>query len=135
MPEYLTYERVTWLLGLVVVVAPALLVAILGVSSLLDRRLSEVATSCVSHAAIASGLLATLGILILMLAYNDRHVVLDLGDWVVLDQDFHFSVKFLFDRLSIPLVLLSFVLCGTIGAFATSYMHREPGFNRFFVLY
>ena len=27
------------------------------------------------------------------------------------------------------------MLCGTIGAFATRYLHREPGYNRFFVLY
>src|SRR4029078_1354560 len=48
---------------------------------------------------------------------------------------YHFSVKFVFDRLSVPFVILSFVLCGTIGAFANRYMHRERGFNRFFVLY
>ena len=55
--------------------------------------------------------------------------------WVVLGDHFHFSVTFLFDRLSIPLTILSYVLCGTIGAFAGKYMHREPGFNRFFGLY
>lgn len=48
---------------------------------------------------------------------------------------FHFSVKLLFDRLSLPFVILTFVLCGTIGAFASKYLHREPGFNRFFLLY
>ena len=50
-------------------------------------------------------------------------------------RDYHFAVKFVFDRLSVPFVILSFVLCGTIGAFATRYMHREPGYNRFFVLF
>ena len=48
---------------------------------------------------------------------------------------YHFSVKFVFDRLSVPFAILSFVLCGTIGAFADRYLHREPGYNRFFVLY
>jgi NAD(P)H-quinone oxidoreductase subunit 5 len=57
-----------------------------------------------------------------------------LGNWVVVP-DYHFSVKLVFDRLSVPLVVLSFLLCGTIGAFASRYMHREAGFNRFFVLY
>ena len=32
-------------------------------------------------------------------------------------------------------MILSFVLCGTISAFAGSYMHREAGFNRFFTLF
>ncbi|MEZ6044319.1 MAG: proton-conducting transporter membrane subunit [Planctomycetaceae bacterium] len=34
-----------------------------------------------------------------------------------------------------PLVILTYVLCGTIGAFASRYLHREPGFNRFFNFY
>ena len=34
-----------------------------------------------------------------------------------------------------PFAILSFVLTGTIAAFATRYMHRERGYNRFFVLY
>src|SRR5207244_5106199 len=42
---------------------------------------------------------------------------------------------FIFDRLSVPFVILSFVLIGTIGAFANQYLHREPGFGRFFLLY
>ena len=48
---------------------------------------------------------------------------------------YHFSIKFVFDRLSVPFVILTFVLCGTIGAFGNKYLHREPGFNRFFVFY
>ncbi len=56
------------------------------------------------------------------------------GDWVDIPH-FHFSVKFVFDRLSVPMAILSFVLSGTIGAFASKYMHRERGYNRFFMLY
>ena len=48
---------------------------------------------------------------------------------------YHFSLKFEFDRLSVPLSILCFVLCGTVGAFATRYLHRESGYNRFFVLF
>src|SRR5262249_17822452 len=48
---------------------------------------------------------------------------------------YHFSVMLVFDRLSVPLVILTFLLCGTISAFAARYMHRERGYNRFFVLY
>jgi NAD(P)H-quinone oxidoreductase subunit 5 len=49
--------------------------------------------------------------------------------------NYHFAIKLVFDRLSVPLVILTFLLCGTIGAFAARYLHRESGFNRFFVLY
>src|SRR5205807_119915 len=84
--------------------------------------------------AVIVGLLAAVAILATMLATGERHVLLDLGRWVEVPH-YQFSVTFVFDRLSVPLAILTFVLCGTIGAFASRYLHREPGFNRFFVLY
>jgi NAD(P)H-quinone oxidoreductase subunit 5 len=69
-----------------------------------------------------------------MLLDGTRHEPIELGQWVVIPH-YHFSAKLVFDRLSVPFAVLSFLLCGTIAAFATRYMHREPGYNRFFVLY
>lgn len=50
-------------------------------------------------------------------------------------ESFHFRLKFVFDRLSVPFVVMSFVLCGVIGAFAFKYMHLESGYGRFFLFY
>ena len=119
----------------VVIAAPLLLMLILGVCSLLDRKLSERTTTMILQAGTVTGLLAALAVLASMLIAGTRHVPIELGDWVVIPDHYHFSVKFVFDRLSVPFAILSFVLSGTIGAFATRYMHRERGFNRFFVLY
>ncbi len=127
-------EQTMVLLGYLVVAIPALLVAVLGLTSIADRRLSEGATSRLCQTATGLGLLASLGILALMLVGGSRHVVVDLGKWVEIPH-YHFAIKFVFDRLSVPLVILSFGLCGTIGTFAGRYMHREPGFNRFFVFF
>ncbi|HEV3168263.1 MAG TPA: proton-conducting transporter membrane subunit [Isosphaeraceae bacterium] len=123
------------LLGIVVVASPLVLTFILGLSSLLDWKLGEDATTSLVHAAITSGLAAAVAVLVSMLVLDTRHVSIELGDWVVIPHQFHFSVKFVFDRLSVPFAILSFTLAGTIGAFASRYMHRERGFNRFFVLY
>ena len=41
----------------------------------------------------------------------------------------------MFDGLSAPFALLTYVLCGVISIFGSRYLHREAGFNRFFVLY
>ena len=122
-------------LGLIVVISPLLLTAILGISSLVGRRLAEETTAKLVYAAIVCGLTAAVAVLAIMLIVGNRHMAIDLGKWVEIKDHYHFSVKFIFDRLSVPLAILSFVLSGTIGAFATRYMHREPGFNRFFVLY
>jgi NAD(P)H-quinone oxidoreductase subunit 5 len=69
-----------------------------------------------------------------MLWTGTRQVPIPLGSWVVLP-DYQFEVKLEFDRLSVPFVILSFALCGVVGSFANKYMHRESGFNRFFVFY
>jgi NADH:ubiquinone oxidoreductase subunit 4 (subunit M) len=63
-------------LGGVVIAAPLVLVMFLGVSSLLDLRLTEQAISKAIQAAISTGLLAALGVLTLMLVSGERHVVL-----------------------------------------------------------
>jgi NAD(P)H-quinone oxidoreductase subunit 5 len=130
----LHHESLIEALGVVTIAAPLVLAAVLGVASLVNRRLSEVATSRLCQLAISIGLLAALGILGLMLLHGTRHEAIELGEWVEIPH-YHFSLKLVFDRLSVPFAILSFVLCGTISAFATRYMHREPGYNRFFVLY
>jgi NADH-quinone oxidoreductase subunit L len=38
------------------------------------------------------------------------------------------------DRLSLPFLALAVVLSGLIGQFSATYLHREPGFLRFFLL-
>jgi NAD(P)H-quinone oxidoreductase subunit 5 len=108
---------------------------VFGVTSLFDRKLAETTSAKLVMAAILPGLLASVAVLAIMLVAGTRHVAIGPWDWVLMPRYYHFSVKFVFDRLSVPLVILSYVLSGTIGAFATKYMHRERGYNRFFVLY
>ncbi len=139
-------------LGFIVIGAPALLALVLGGTSLVGQPLSERATGRLAHLTTFAGLLAAIAMLAFMLQSGSRQVPVELGDWVEVGHvgndhsvghasdgvetgHYHFSLKLMFDRLSVPFVILIFVLCGTIGAFATRYLHREPGFNRFFVLY
>jgi NADH-quinone oxidoreductase subunit L len=132
MPQY---EHLVYLCGSIVVAGPLLLTLILGISSLIDRLLDEETTTRLVFMSTFAGLSASFTMLLIMLITGTRHVTLDLGNWVALPGLYHYSIKFLFDRLSVPFVILTFVLSGTIGAFATQYMHRERGFNRFFVIY
>lgn len=124
----------SWL-GVLVVAAPVLLMLLLGISSLVGHPLSEHRTSRLIQIAVISGLLAAIAILVLMLVGDTRRVPIDMGEWVAIGHEYHFIVRFVFDRLSVPFAILSFVLSGTISAFAVRYLHRERGYNRFFVLY
>jgi NAD(P)H-quinone oxidoreductase subunit 5 len=121
-------------LGVATIVAPMLPMTVLGVAALLGYRLRERPTGRLCQAATIAGLLTSASVLVLMLIFGTRRESIELGDWVVIP-NYHFSVKLIFDRLSVPFVMLTFLLCGTIATFATRYMHRDRGYNRFFVLY
>ncbi|MDB5352779.1 MAG: NADH:ubiquinone oxidoreductase subunit 5 (chain L)/multisubunit Na+/H+ antiporter, MnhA subunit [Planctomycetota bacterium] len=131
----ISLQHILIFLGAVVVIAPLLLAVLLGLSSLLDLKVTEQTTTRAIQAAIASGLVASVAVLAGMLISGERHLASGTWYWIVIPGRYHFSVKFVFDRLSVPFAILSFVLSGTIGAFATKYLHNERGFNRFFVLY
>lgn len=127
-------DGLTNLLGLVIVGSPLALVAALGLASLAGRPLPERWTSRLVQASIVVALAAALWLLGWMLATGVRRVPIHVGHWIAMP-GYHFSIEFLYDRLSVPFVVLTLLLCGTIGAFATRYLHREPGYNRFFFFY
>jgi NAD(P)H-quinone oxidoreductase subunit 5 len=130
-------DHLEWMqiLGLVVIGAPAALMCFLGLPPLFGKRLGERITSDSVQLVIGTGLVAAVAVLVLMLIHGVRDFPIELGNWVEIPDIYHFKLKIVFDRLSVPFVILTFVLCGTIAAFARNYMHREPGYNRFFVLY
>jgi NAD(P)H-quinone oxidoreductase subunit 5 len=132
----MTLEDFLLILGAVTVLAPAFLMACLGLPGLLGLKLSEKRISFLTSISVLAGVVSATAILACMLFTGIRLVELNVGNWSVIPEEhFHFTVKFVFDRLSIPFVMMSFVLCGTIGAFARNYMHRDPGFSRFFTFY
>ena len=123
-------------LGMCVVASPAVLLLVFGATSLLGFPLSEGSMARCTQASIVTGLTASILILLMMLGFDTRHVTVEFGNWFMIpEQHFHIHVKFLFDRLSVPFVILTFILCGTIGAFTTRYLHRESGYRRFFLCY
>ena len=68
-----------------------------------------------------------------LLFLHDPSLDLRLGDWFATAHA-HFGVELLFDRLSVPLLWLASLLVGVVAAFSGRYMHRDPGFHRYFNL-
>jgi NAD(P)H-quinone oxidoreductase subunit 5 len=60
-------------------------------------------------------------------------VTVTFGNWFAV-HDYHFPLVLLADRLSLPFLGLTVVLSGLIGRFSATYLHRERGFLRFFLL-
>ena len=136
-PEMLSSTIFLTGLGCLVVLAPLFLLVTLGFASLLGRPFSEATTIKILQVCTAIGLLSAIGMMAGMLLFRIDFLPIQVGNWVDIPgrHHYHFSLKFEFDRLSAPFVTLVFLLSGTVGAFAGRYLHRERGFNRFFVLY
>ena len=115
------------------VATPAALFLLLSVIWLLGGQVSERALSCITKA-----LYSLLAVVVAMTAWNFgvgglRAVRIDLGDWFTV-AEYRFSLSLLIDRLSLSLVGLTVVLTGIVGSFSVRYLHRDPGFFRFFLM-
>jgi NADH:ubiquinone oxidoreductase subunit 5 (subunit L)/multisubunit Na+/H+ antiporter MnhA subunit len=129
-------ELILAAIGLIVVSVPCGLVCVLSISSLLTWKLSESFISRMTQGTVLIGLIAAVTMLCTMLATGVRYVPIDLGNWVSIPEvHFHFHWKLIFDRLSVPFSILALVLCGVVGSFTRRYLHREEGYQRFFLLY
>jgi NADH:ubiquinone oxidoreductase subunit 5 (subunit L)/multisubunit Na+/H+ antiporter MnhA subunit len=107
-----------------------------GLAALFSIRLSETFVTTITSVCVAASLVCATLMLAVMLVSGSRFVSIDIGNWVSIQKpSFHFHVRVIFDRLSIPFLILSLVLCGVVGSFAKRYLHLERGFFRFFLLY
>jgi NAD(P)H-quinone oxidoreductase subunit 5 len=73
------------------------------------------------------------GLLWKLAASGSTAVIVTFGNWFAV-QDYRFPLVLMADRLSLPFLAMTVVLSGLIGQFSSTYLHREPGFFRFFVL-
>lgn len=60
-------------------------------------------------------------------------VVIEFGNWFAVGQ-YQFPLVLMADRLSLPFLGMTVVLSGLIGQFSATYLHRERGFLRFYLL-
>ena len=120
-------------LVLVGVGCPALLLAILGTASLVNRPLSERWTGRLAGSAMA---LAGAALLVALIVYGITSPgarLLSYGAWSSSEAG-GIAIEFLVDRLSLAFATLTIAIAGVVFAFSSRYLHREPGYNRYFVL-
>jgi NADH-quinone oxidoreductase subunit L len=118
-----------------VVLAPGVVFGILASLWLLgwapsERMLSRVTGLTFSSCAVG---VATLVWKVAPAPTNASVVAVAFGNWFAVG-DYHFPLVLVADRLSLPFLALAAVLSGLIGQFSATYLHREPGFLRFFLL-
>jgi NAD(P)H-quinone oxidoreductase subunit 5 len=120
----------------VIVLAPLSALVATAAIAAFEAPVNERVTNRITQASIAAGLLGGAGIMVLMLVTGQNSLRVELGSWASLPREhFRFAFTFLFDRLSVAFLLLSLILSGVVGAFARVYLHREPGYRRFYLLF
>ena len=119
----------TWLV-LVGVGSPGVLLALLGGASLLNRPLPERWTASLAGTSMA---VAFAAFFVAFVAHGTGTQLLSYGAWST-SHEGGIAIEFLVDRLSLAFATLSAAIAGVVSAFSNRYLHREPGYNRYFVL-
>ncbi len=120
-------------LSLVLIATPGVLFLVMSLVWLLGWHIPERAISRLTKAAYAF-LTLVVSLIFWKMWHADLHSVrVSLGDWFTVSH-YHFPLTILLDRLSLPIVGVTVILAGIVGAFSVRYLHRDPGFHRFFLL-
>ena len=122
----------TWMV-LIGVGSPALLLALLGATSLAGRSLPERWIGSLAAGAMTISFAAVSVALVVHGATGTGPRLLSYGAWSA-SHEGGLAIEFLVDRLSLGFAALSTAIAGVVSAFSNRYLHREPGYNRYFAL-
>jgi NAD(P)H-quinone oxidoreductase subunit 5 len=113
---------------------PAGLLLVLALTSLLNRPLLERWTGRLAAGAMIVSCLAIGSALLLYGAAGAGTVLISYGYWSTAHEG-GIAIEFLLDGLSLAFATLTTAIAGVVSAFSNRYLHREPGYNRYFVLF
>jgi len=112
---------------------PAGTLAAIGLPALLGRPLRERITTQLVGGGFTTAFLAGLVVLAVLATRGFATETVHLGTWFAVGHHAA-TIDLVADGLSVPYVCFTTGLCALVNAFAGKYLHREPGFTRFFVL-
>lgn len=113
------------------IASPVVLFGILGGTSLFGRRMPEKWTGLLAAGAMTVACAALLGALVIAARTGTR--LLSFGAWSA-SHGGGIGMEFLVDRTSLAFGALIAAIAGVVSAFSYRYLHRESGYNRYFVL-
>lgn len=112
---------------------PALAVFVLGLRAWFSHPWSERATIVIVGSAFALSVLASATTTAWLLIGGPDEVRVVVGTWFSAEH-YAFRWTFVADHLSLPFATFSAILTGLVAAFSERYLHKEPGFARFYLL-
>jgi NAD(P)H-quinone oxidoreductase subunit 5 len=121
-------------LMLVGIGTPAGLLLLLTLTSLLNRPLLERWTGPLAAGAMMVSCAAIGSALLLYGTAGTGTVLVSYGYWSTAHEG-GIAIEFLLDGMSLAFATLTAAIAGVVSAFSNRYLHREPGYNRYFVLF
>jgi NADH-quinone oxidoreductase subunit L len=116
-----------------VVLAPGVVFSVLSLLWLAGWTAPERVVSRITKGMFSACSLALAAIGWNLISARADRVLFRSGDWFRV-ADYQFPLVLVADRLSLPFLAMTVVLSGLVGQFSVTYMHRERGFLRFFLL-
>jgi NADH-quinone oxidoreductase subunit L len=118
---------------LFLVLAPGVVFSVLSLLWLLGWTPGERQVSRITKLVFSACILGLVPIAVNLLSTGADRVVFLSGDWFRVGE-YQFPLVLVADRFSLPFLAMTLVLSGLVGQFSVTYMHRERGFLRFFLL-
>ncbi|MDQ1473180.1 MAG: NADH-quinone oxidoreductase subunit [Bryobacterales bacterium] len=115
------------------VLAPGIVFLVVAAAWLVGWKPAEKTFARITNGTFAFSALMFAALLLRMFQGGLTSLSAGKGNWYEV-HTFRIPLTLFVDRLSVPLVALTVVLCGMVGVFARRYLHRDPGFYRFFLL-
>jgi NAD(P)H-quinone oxidoreductase subunit 5 len=120
-------------LVLIGVGSPAILLVVLGCASLLNRPLPERWTGWIAAGAMMTACESLFVAFVLYGIKGTGEQLVSFGTWSS-SHEGGIAIEFLVDRFSLAFGALSAAIAAIVSAFSNRYLHRESGYNRYFVL-
>jgi NAD(P)H-quinone oxidoreductase subunit 5 len=120
-------------LVLVGVGSPALLFMVIGAAALLNRPLPEQWTGLLAAGSMSLSCVTLCIALVVHGMTQAGAQLISYGAWSTAHEG-GIAIEFLVDRLALAFGALSAAIAGVVSAFSYRYLHRESGYNRYFVL-
>jgi len=110
--------------------APLAVLVVLGLAALANL-LGEKSVGVVTRAGLLTALAGALTAFASFHLSSAPPQVFRLGKWFVAGETM-FAFDLTIDALSLGFAVLSLLICNVVAAFSFRYLHREPGFRRYF---
>ena len=128
-------ESATWVrwMALAVPLAPLFAALLLGALMMLGRKLEEREIAWIASLGVGISFVASLVTAAAFLARGALALEVRSGSLYEVG-GYAFTLELLVDRLSIAMVLTTGLVTALVARFSVRYLHRDPGFLRYFVL-